>query len=46
MSTNEEKEIQLAEYFLKAFEEKSPLDYDILDSMFTESKQEMSQNAN
>ena len=31
-----EKEAQIAEYFLKSFEEKSPLDYDILDSMVQE----------
>jgi len=43
MSSDEEKEDQIAEYFLKSFEEKSPLDYDILDSMFTEVKQETSQ---
>ena len=34
----EEKEAKIAEIFLKAFDEKSPLDYDILDSMFKESK--------
>ena len=34
-----EKEKQIAEYFLKSFEEKSPLDYDILDSMVQEIKQ-------
>jgi hypothetical protein len=34
-----EKEKQIAEYFLKSFEEKSPLDYDILDSMVKEIKQ-------
>jgi hypothetical protein len=44
MSSDKEKETQVAEYFLKSFEEKSPLDYDILDSMFTELKQEISQN--
>jgi len=38
MSSAEEKEVWVAEYFLKSFEEKSPLDYDILDSMFVESK--------
>ena len=37
MSSDEEKEGQIAEYFLKSFEEKSPLDYDILDSMSTTS---------
>ena len=37
MSSDEEKEDQIAEYFLKSFEEKSPLDYDILDSMSTTS---------
>jgi len=36
MSPDKEKEIQIAEYFLKSFDEISPLDYDILDSMFTE----------
>ncbi len=43
MQSFKEKEAQIAEYFLKSFEEKSPLDYDILDSMFTEVKQETSQ---
>ena len=43
MQSFKEKEAQIAEYFLKSFEEKSPLDYDILDSMFTEIKQETSQ---
>ena len=38
MSSDKEKETQIAEYFLKSFEEKSPLYYDILDSMFTEKK--------
>jgi len=37
MLSSEEKELQVTEYFLKSFEEKSPLDYDILDSMFQES---------
>jgi len=37
MSSDVEKEDQIAEYFLKSFEEKSPLDYDILDSMSTTS---------
>ena len=37
MASDEEKEDQIAEYFLKSFEEKSPLDYDILDSMSTTS---------
>lgn len=37
MLTPEEKELRIAEYFLKSFDEKSPLDYDILDSMFQES---------
>ena len=32
MSLDKEKEIQIAEYFLKSFDEISPLDYDILDS--------------
>jgi hypothetical protein len=44
MVPDKEKEAQLAEYFLKSFEEKSPLDYDILDSMFSELKQETVQN--
>lgn len=35
---NEEKEAKIAEIFLRTFDEKSPLDYDILDSMFKESK--------
>ncbi len=43
MPSDEKKETQIAEYFLRSFEEKSPLDYDILDSMFTEIKQETSQ---
>jgi len=42
MSSDKEKEALIAEYFLKLFEEKSPLDYDILDSTFTELKQEIS----
>ncbi len=37
MSSDEEKEGKITEYFLKSFEEKSPLDYDILDSMSTTS---------
>jgi hypothetical protein len=41
--SDKEKEVQIAEYFIKSFEEKSPIDYDILDSMFTEVKQETSQ---
>ena len=36
MNPDKEKEVQIAEYFLKSFDEISPLDYDILDSMFTE----------
>jgi len=40
MLSNNDKELQIAEYFLKSFEEKSPLDYDILDSMFIDSKLE------
>jgi hypothetical protein len=43
MSSDEEKEDQIAEYFLKSFEEKSPLDYDILDSMPIKIKQSVSQ---
>ena len=42
MPSDEKKETQIAEYFLRSFEEKSPIDYDILDSMFTEAKQEAS----
>jgi hypothetical protein len=38
MVTLEEKELKIAEYVFRSFEEKSPLDYDILDSMFQESK--------
>ncbi len=37
--TSEEREALIAENFLKTFEEKSPLDYDILDSMFQDMKQ-------
>ena len=37
MLTPEEKELKVAEYLIMRFEEKSPLDYDILDSMFQES---------
>ena len=33
MLTPQEKELKIAEYLLKSFEEKSPIDYDILDSM-------------
>ena len=33
MSIDREKESQIVEYFLKSFEEKTPFDYDILDSM-------------
>jgi len=36
MSSSKEKDVQIAEYFLKSFDEISPLDYDILDSMFNE----------
>ncbi len=43
MSSDEEKEDQISEYFLKSFEEKSPLDYDILDSMPIKVKQGVSQ---
>jgi len=42
MVSDKEKEAQIAEYLIKSFEEKSPLDYDILDSMFTEAKHEAS----
>ena len=35
---NEENEAKIAEIFLRTFDEKTPLDYDILDSMFQESK--------
>ena len=45
MSSDKEKETQFAEYFLKSFEEKSPLDYDILDSMFIDLKQRISQES-
>ena len=38
MQTQEEKELKIAEYLLKSFEEKSPIDYDILDSMYPSSK--------
>ena len=38
MSLDKEKELQIAEYFLKSFEEKTPFDYDILDSMINELK--------
>ena len=37
--TSEEREALIAESFLRTFEEKSPLDYDILDSMFQDMKQ-------
>jgi len=37
MQNSEEREFLIAEYLLKSFEEKSPLDYDILDSMIQES---------
>jgi hypothetical protein len=40
MNPDKEKEVQIAEYFLKSFDEISPLDYDILDSMFTEKNSE------
>ncbi len=43
MISDKEKEAQITEYLIKSFEEKSPLDYDILDSMFTETKHEASQ---
>jgi len=45
MSSDEEKEDQISEYFLKSFEEKSPLDYDILDSMPIKVKQDVTQTA-
>ena len=38
MQSREEKELRIAEYLLKSFEEKSPIDYDILDSMHPSSK--------
>ena len=44
MSLDKEKESQIAEYFLKSFEEKTPFDYDILDSMVNELKPGMSQD--
>jgi len=40
MSTDRESHV--AELFLKSFEEKSPLDYDIIDSMISELNQEKS----
>jgi len=45
MLSDEEKETQITEYFLKSFEEKSPLDYDILDSLPIKVKQDVSQAA-
>ena len=45
MSTPEKKELKIAEYFLKSFEEKSPLDYDIIDSMYQESKMTISKSS-
>jgi len=42
MSLDKEKKSQIAEYFLKSFEEKTPFDYDILDSMVNELKPEIS----
>lgn len=39
--TAEEKEVLMAESFLRFFEEKSPLDYDILDSMFHDINKEI-----
>jgi hypothetical protein len=44
MSLDKEKELQIAEYFLKSFEEKTPFDYDILDSMINELNPGISQN--
>jgi bifunctional DNase/RNase len=41
MPLDKEKELQIAEYFLKSFEEKTPFDYDILDSMVNELKPEI-----
>ena len=38
MQTQEEMELKIAEYILKSFEEKSPIDYDILDSMNSNSE--------
>jgi len=38
MKTQQEKELKIAEYLLKSFEEKSPIDYDILDSMYSSSE--------
>jgi len=43
MSSDKEKELQIAEYYLKKFEEKTPFDYDILDSMMNEFKPGISQ---
>ena len=41
MPLDKEKESEIAEYFLKSFEEKTPFDYDILDSMVNELKPEI-----
>jgi len=38
MQTHEEKKLKIAEYILKSFEEKSPIDYDIIDSMYSSSE--------
>ncbi len=45
MSLDKEKESQIADYFLKSFEEKTSFDYDILDSMVNELKPEISPDA-
>lgn len=43
MMLTEDKETKIAEFFLRSFEEKSPLDYDILDSMLTECHPQISE---
>ena len=46
MSPDKERELKIAEYFLRSFEEKSPLDYDILDSMFGEKSETLQTSKN
>ena len=41
LNSFEEKEEQLTQSILNAFEEKTPLDYDILDSMVTKLKTDL-----
>lgn len=41
MDSFEEKEEQLTKTIFKAFEEKTPLDYDIFDSMVTKSSSDL-----